>query len=250
MEEILNNTTTIEIDIWDNEVASGALGDVFGNKMDGDWYVKHDALHKGNLSCCGGSLRACLEQLKRWTDKKPTHEVITVFIDKKENWSESGEKRRPADLDDLLLSMFGREDLFIPADLIFNPKGTDRRSRISWPGVEALKGKLIFVITDATSLNARIPLKEYLDTRGPDAVCFVAPRIKAADEILHIPKFSVSNCTDTFFFNLKYDDRAIGPEIHSSYGVSRVYGSPEDRDTIKQLQALKINFIALYNFRL
>src|SRR6187455_275547 len=101
IEDAFNYTSTIELDIWDSKILSGG-----NDAMIKDWYVKHSPLELGNKNCCGGSFWYCLSRINAWATAHPDHELITIFIDKKENWSEPGETREPLDLDELLISIF------------------------------------------------------------------------------------------------------------------------------------------------
>lgn len=247
IEDVFPYTSVIEIDIWDNFRGTGVLS--AGNKMKHDWYVKHDVLQKGNVNCCGGSLNDCLKRIKAWSDKNPTHKVVTIFVDKKENWSDQKEDRKPADLDQLITGIFSKASIYAPADLLKDKKDLRQAVWANWPPLDSLKGKFIFVITDGTEITGRKPLNEYLVSQKNEAICFVAPQVSSAQDITRPVGFTPENVSSIIFFNLKYpSDLSIN--IASINCVSRIFGSPESMASYNELIRKKVNFIALNNYKL
>lgn len=259
IEDIFPYTTAIEIDIWDNSYLSGiAAESAHSVKMNGDWFVKHESYDKGNVNCCGGTFKDCLNRIKKWSDQNPDHSVITIFIDKKENWSETNEMRKPVDLDELLLSVFSREKIYTPIDLLGDKQSLKAAMIENCPMQDSLKGKFIFAITDGTTQldipiisPHRTPLNEYLDAQKKNAVCFVAPQISTEAEISQPKGFSFANSSNTIFYNLDYSNRSLAQKINSLDCLSRVFGFPlETKDVYKELVNDKINFIAFDNYQL
>jgi hypothetical protein len=247
IEDVFSFTTAIEIDIWDNFQGSGILS--AGNKMHGDWYVKHDPRHKGNLNCCGGSFGDCLRRIKAWSDKNPKHNVMTIFIDKKENWSDRDETRKPTDLDRLIVSILSKEAIFSPSNLIGDKANLKEATGSYWPSMDALKGKFIFVITDGTEITIRKPLNEYIEAQKNKAVCFVAPQISAENEINSLTGFTLENARNVVFYNLKYPSD-LSKNISSINCLSRIFGSPETVESYHDLINKTVNFIAIDNYKL
>jgi len=248
IEDVFPFTTAIEIDIWDNFQGSGVLS--AGNKMNNDWYVKHDPLQKGNQNCCGGSFGDCLKRVKTWNDKNPTHNVVTIFIDKKENWSDANESRKAQDLDQLIASIFPKELIFGPANLIGDKENLKEASISNWPAADALKGKFIFVITDGTEITSRKPLNEYIETLKNTALCFIAPQISKENEIRNPNQVTVDNAKNVVFYNLTYPPGDVPEKIDAINCLSRVFGSPETTTSYYDLLNKRINFIALDNYKL
>lgn len=247
--DVFQYTKAIEIDIWDNFQGTGIIH--AGNKMNQDWYVKHDIVQKGNINCCGGSFRDCLNRIKDWDNKNPMHDVITIFLDKKENWSDNFETRKPNDLDELILSIIGDEKIFSPSRLLngrVNLK--DAALYNNWPSLDSLKGKFIFVITNGTEITSRNPLNEYLLSQKNNSVCFVAPEISNENEIQMPIGFTPENIANCVFFNLQYSNRKLATKIFTINCLTRVFGSPETIDVYNELITENINFIALDNLRL
>lgn len=247
IEDVFPYTTTIEIDIWDNFQGSGLLS--AGDKMTGDWYVKHDFWQEGNVNCCGGSFGDCLKRIKTWSDKNPTHDVVTIFIDKKENWSDPNETRKPIDFDNLIVSIFSKNSIYTPSDLLGDKKNLKEAALTNWATMDSLKGKFIFVITDATDITTRKPLNEYLEAQKNKAICFVAPQISSADKINQPDGFTAENAQNVVFYNLEYPSN-LSESIASLNCLSRIFGSAETIDSYNNLISKKINFIALKNYKL
>lgn len=258
IEDVFKFTTTIEIDIWDNSYLSGMVANVAkSTKMDGDWYVKHRPDEKGNINCCGGTLGDCLKRLNTWSDKNPGHPVITIFLDKKENWSDANENRNPLDLDKLISSIFTRKKLYKPIDLLAARPNLKAAMAANCPELNSLKGKFIFVITDgSTQLNIpmistpRTPLNEYLTERSTNGVCFVAPQISTENEILNPAGFSLQNKENIIFYNLAYEHSKLATVINAQSFLSRVFGSPETLESCKTLVNDKVNFIAVDDYKI
>lgn len=247
LEEALAYTSTLELDIWDSQYFVGK------KKCSGsDWFVKHSLFQKGNKNCVGGSLSKCLQEIELWTRKNPDHEVLTIYIDKKEDWGSKRSPRKPQDLDNLISSIF-------PADNIYSPKEVLRendnlRSSVqacNWPSTEELKGKIIFVITDATILTRKNTLlNRYLNNQQNNSLCFVAPLIKKKSEILKPRGLSRENISNVIFYNLGYKHAGLSSAISSKNYINRVYNSPETLATVNALADRKVNFIALHNYKL
>lgn len=251
IEDALSYTNTIEIDIWDSEMFFGIAADIFGaERMEKDWYVRHEVKQRGNFNNCGGTFKKYLEKINKWSNENPGHEVVTVFIDKKENWSGADESRKPADLDELILSVFDKEKVFTPSALLKGKMNLREAARNNWVSLDSLKGKFVFVITDATFFTSRSPLNEYLDARKNDAVCFAAPEITGVKDIPEPQDISTENADNIIIYNLHYSERKLAEAIHSLSFISRVYGAPETEEAYNELRNLRVNFIAMYNYKL
>jgi len=247
LEEALSYTSTIELDIWDSRYFIGK------KKCSGaDWYVKHSLFQKGNNNCVGGSLRACLSEIEIWTRKNPAHDVITIYIDKKEGWGSSRSSRRPEDLDNLIASIFPAEKIYSPKQVLAeNQSLRNSVNSCNWPSTFELKGKVIFVITDATMIKRKNKLlNKYLNTQKSQSLCFVAPLIKKQREIAMPGGISKCNAANIIFYNLKYKNAGLSSIINSRNFINRVYNSPETLASVSALADRKVNFIALHNYKL
>lgn len=247
LEDALEYTSTLELDIWDSQYFIGK------KKYHGtDWFVKHSLFQKGNKNCAGGSLRLCLTEIEEWTRKNPQHDVLTIYIDKKEGWGSHKSERKPEDLDNLISSIFPEDKIYSPKEVL--QENENLRSSVhgcNWPSTKELKGKVIFVITDATILTRKNKLlNNYLNKQQNSSLCFVAPRIKKKSEILKPRGMSIENTSNVIFYNLAYKNSGLSSKISSSNYINRVYNSPETLATVNALADRKVNFIALHNYKL
>jgi hypothetical protein len=251
LQDVFTYTKTIEIDIWNENFGLGPIASLLGKSLKNDWYVKHKPQQRGNKNCVGGSFRDCLLEIKAWSDANPDHDVITIFVDKKQNWWNGLVGKSPADLDDLLLSVFTKQNIFTPADLLQNKANLKEAALSNWPSLQTLKGKFVFVLTDGTILNRRKPLREYLLSQKKEAVCFVSPRIESEKEIFQPKGFSKEAAQNVVFYNLKEEHGALAEKINSLECITRVYGSSkkESFDYYEQLVNQKVNFVAFYNYK-
>jgi hypothetical protein len=247
LEEALAYTSTLELDIWDSKYFIGK------KKCSGnDWFVKHSLFQKGNNNCVGGSLRACLSEIEQWTRKNPDHDVLTIYIDKKEDWGSKRSPRKPEDLDNLISSIFPASNIYSPHEVL--QENDNLRNSVhgcNWPSTKDLKGKVIFVITDATILTRKNKLlNKYLNNQQNGSLCFVAPLIKKRNEIVKPRGMSQENSSNVIFYNLRYKNVALSSAISSKNYINRVYNSPETLASVNALADRKVNFIALHNYKL
>lgn len=247
LEEALSYTSTLELDIWDSKYFIGK------KKYTGtDWFVKHSLFQKGNKNCAGGSLRDCLTEIEQWTRKNPDHEVLTIYIDKKEDWGCKRSGRKPEDLDNLISSIFPSSNIYSPKEVL--QENDNLRSSVhgcNWPSTNDLKGKVIFVITDATILTRKNKLlNKYLNKQQNNSLCFVAPKIKKRSEIQKPRGLSDINSSNVIFYNLGYKQAGLSSAINSRNYINRVYNSPETLASVTALENRKVNFIALHNYKL
>jgi hypothetical protein len=161
---------------------------------DQDFYVYHDGYrdpaglidHTRAPSC--RTLAGCLRQLRRFDESEPYHEVVTVWIEQKEDWTDG---HQPADFDAEVARAIGRRSLFTPADLIDSCNGQRKRlgsppvhdlvaavEKCGWPRLERLRGKVIFVMMQTDTGDDNASLASVLTYAGGDPlarVAFLAP---------------------------------------------------------------------------
>jgi hypothetical protein len=162
LEEALEYTSALELDIWDSQYFIGRK-----KCLGADWFVKHSLFQKGNKNCANGSLRTCLAEIKEWTGKNPNHDVLTIYIDKKEGWGGRKSERKPEDLDNLISSIFPESKIYSPKEVLYdNENLRNSVQTCNWPSTEQLKGKVVFVITDAMLFGRKNKLlNDYLNKR-------------------------------------------------------------------------------------
>ena len=230
--DILRNYgTNIEIDIFD----SWTVG-VPGVYLSGDWYVRHNPVYPGeDVRCITDGdhdyLSECLNEIMRFHNDYPNHDLITIWLDKKQSWQPSYQCswginnpcRRPGDLDSLLVSKIGNSVLFSPADMLAASSASNLRDAASqgdWPNMSELRGKIMVVITDASDSN-NSNLSEYLSNRGNNAKSFVAPKMTSGSVDSPV---GMGNNNKVVFYNLSSDKRYHGTEIYSKGRISRTWG--------------------------
>jgi hypothetical protein len=241
--EVLGLVKNVEIDIWDNW-RSG----ITGNAVPGEWFVRHGGA--GNSNNCTGNgkgtnnLGSCLTDIQEWSDAHPGHGPITLFLDKKEAWSDASAHRTPVDLDKLVESKLGGK-LFKPASL----KGTydtlrQAANKGAWPTMDKLAGRVIVVLT-GKSLN------DYVADRGTNAALFVAADAWRTSDIDGVPKgFSSTTAPYLVFYNIQANypgwpsQDELGRATRAKNYVSRLWGIPNSWNACNIL-ANCINDIAL-----
>lgn len=178
---------------------------------DNDWLVYHD---KGDRGTTCNRLSDCLDELGAFHDANPDHEVVTVFVDLKNDW-EAG--RMPLNLDDQLtrLRHMGRGAIVTPSDvrdLCTRPSNVDLLTAVTgdcaWPTLDQLRGKFMFVLTGDTSrLDAYHP-------NGGD-IAFIAPQVDDID--------LAALRTDVIFYNHKDPDADLAQKVFDAGLVLRLY---------------------------
>ena len=228
-------STNIELDIFDVRDANAWPSKTYRS---GDWYVRHDPNDPGeNVRCLNDGdhdyLTECLDEIMRFHNNFPTHELITIWLDKKQGWQPTSECnngtnspcRRPNDLDTLLLNKVGDSILFSPADLLSHSGASQLRTAAAgggWPTMLELRGKIMVVITDAKDGN-NSNLNGYLSERGDNARAFVAPKMSSGS--VDYPVGMGGHYERVVFYNLAGDKRHFGPEIYSKGRISRTWGA-------------------------
>jgi len=96
---------------------------------------------------------ACLEEIAQWSDRHQGHVPIYLFIEAKD-----GSKFTAGDSDELdeeIRSVFPRQKLFVPEDLL-KGHATLRQAVADhgWPELEAVRGKVIFLMSRADVTKA------------------------------------------------------------------------------------------------
>jgi hypothetical protein len=242
--EALNYVRTIEIDFYDF-----AKPGIAGQPQ--EWFVRPKAISPiPNDNCCSGrnDLVGCLKNVRDWSLAHPGHDIITVFLDKKDGWTAG---HSPEELDHLLLSVFPREKTFTPNDL----KGAHGSARTAagagaWPLLKNLNNKFIFVLTGGPGGSPNQTHQEYVARRGEQAVLFVAPHAQVMADVTDKPEhFTADAANWVVFYNLRKGFESLAPAIHEMGFVVRVWGVRENDASFRRLTQKKVHFIALNNFR-
>lgn len=156
---------SLELDLHDSRI---------GVSVDGDWFVYHDTLDTSS-SCT--MLADCLGEVRTFTLAVPGHEVITLWLDLKDDW---GGSHTPAALDAVLQAGLGAA-LWGPDDLRAGcPGAPDLASAATdpacgWPLLADLRGRVIVILTGRDD-----PLADY---RAEGTRAFVAPDLTDPDQL-------------------------------------------------------------------
>jgi hypothetical protein len=167
----------------------------------------------------------CLEDIKRWHDAHPQHDLVTVFLDKKQSWGSDTSGRAPVDLDDLINSKIGAANVYKPGELLAGHASLSAAALSNaWPTMGALQGKLLFILTG----GALIPTAKYngiafyVTNRGKDAVLFACPDAGGMPDLFAR--------TDVVCANFKYKNLAgtdLGRTASTLGFLSHVWDIPE-----------------------
>lgn len=245
--DALAETDAIEIDIWDGAglFSSGA--------EPGRWYVRRGRTGGDSSNArAPGDLEACLRDVAEWLDRRDwafdgsRPLVLTIFIDKRQGWSEG---RRPADLDELIARTVPARWIFTPVELLDSHESLRSAASYSaWPSLAALLesvGRVVFVLAGENEV-----LSEYVTERGGRAACFVAARTDDPADVLGAPDgFEGRAAGWVVFHDLRPGDERLAPLVRRQGRLSRVSGAPADDTTYARLVGLGVNFIALRRFQ-
>jgi hypothetical protein len=245
----LDATNNVEIDFYDTQ-------DKVSGAKPRHWFVRHGwgtLFQSGNDNNCTGDgtgkndLKACLGDVAAWSAAHPGHPVLTVFLDKKQDW---GTDRQPKDLDKLIADVFPNNKIVRPKEIRGNARSLrEAVENGAWPDMDALKNRIVFVMTGGQDLNHNKTQSEYVEKRGEDALIFVAPDADEESDVTGSPnQFSSSTAQWAVFYNVKDENSKVTEKARSKKYISRVWGETEDNKTYKKRLEQCVNFIALYKF--
>lgn len=205
---VYHRVRSVELDI--HVAANGASAPA------SEWFVYHDDPKK--TSCT--RLSDCLRQLSAFHAAVPKHEVVTVFVDLKESFSQG---HAPEDLDLALTGALGRSNVLAPADLVEACQGaTSVRDAVTgacaFPTLGALRGKFVFAVTGGTSCQDSL-VARYGGEHPRERIAFVAPNVDAS-----CPVASYDARPDIVFLNMPSTEMARASEVQSRGLVARIYG--------------------------
>ena len=162
-----NSTNHIEIDLRNTH---------YQGTFAGDWVIAHEYGSLPTTKCgAGRTLTSCLQTIATWHGNNPGHPLLTVWLDKKQDWEGYAyEQRSPMRLDAMLYNWFGSA-LVRPVDVSI---GTNLRPWIQtygWPSHSSLAGKVMFILASFPDSSGNRRLREYADYHLWNANVFVAP---------------------------------------------------------------------------
>jgi hypothetical protein len=217
----------------------------------GDFYVYHADVPTFDKTSCS-RLSDCLRVLRAYHDAFPSHEVVTVFIDRKDDW-DSATKHGPDDLDALVRSSLDPQTIFEPRDLLracpgaktlreavgagaIGSSGTSGTSgtsgggadpanaRCAFPTLASLRGKFVFGLTGGHTCVNNSELLRYVGDDAGKRALFIAPEVEAACPIERYDAVS-----SAIMLNLSGANASFARDVQARGLLSRVYGADGER---------------------
>ncbi|MDH3206585.1 MAG: Ca2+-dependent phosphoinositide-specific phospholipase C [Gemmatimonadota bacterium] len=197
---------SLELDLHKGKLGHG--------RLTGDWYIYHGA-HNPNTSVhrLSDFLRLC----RGIRQAIPRHEVITVFLDIRDDFHTTpGASQSGAALDRLLIEQLGKDRLHTPSDLLERaPLETTLQAAVreqGWPPLEELRGKILFVLTGPPQV-----LTTYRGSRSPgQCAAFLSSRVERKADV-------PGQDPDIAFFNMSDKHVKVSRAVRKLGFVSRGY---------------------------
>jgi hypothetical protein len=183
----------------------------------GDFLVYHDS--RDDFTNCR-LLSDCLNEVTRFHQQKPDHEVITVFFDM-QGVEEPGHTR--TDLYSLFKNSLPKDSIFMPGHLMAACPGAENlqesvtREGCAWPLLADLQGKFILVVSDGREVFA-----EGYDP-GHDLLFLVSKSVKEE---------RMADDPDVVFFNMS-GPKPFAAAVKDAGFVSRCYWLDKEKSYLK-----------------
>jgi hypothetical protein len=232
---VYHRVRALELDI---HVGKWTWPDVAGN-----WYVFHENGPVLNETTCH-RLTDCLADLAQFERAVPDHEVVTVFIDLKDDWDNAG--HRPDDLDAVLEAGLGPERIFAPSDFLKRcPAASSLReaaTQCGFPTLDELRGKWIFALTGGSACDDGSPLAEY--GGGAGRAAFIAPGLTDTCTLA-----DAASRPEQIFYNGDFGQIDAAEEVEAAGLMMRIYkggldGGLDDVTSWSSAAAKKAHFLA------
>jgi hypothetical protein len=178
-----------------------------------DWYVYHWTLDpettvdrfSGFLELCRGIQRAI-----------PKHEVITVFIDIKDDFHKTPSASQSGTaLDKLVIDNLGEGHVYRPRDLLARKPGAGSLQEAvndrKWPTLKELRGKFLFVLTGPTDKLAKYASSATANGR----VCFLSNTVSNVSD--------VPGAGHIVFYNISGEKVHLAKKVCDAGLVARAY---------------------------
>jgi hypothetical protein len=171
-----DDVRSLELDLHTKTFGAPTVG--------GDWYVHHVDVFDATTTC--RRLSDCLDIVAGFHRRTPRHQVITVFLDLKDDLGSPGAGHGPDDLDRRIEAHFDASSVFRPADLAARcPTASTLRAAVDgcgWPQLGELEGKVAFVLTGGDACDEDDVLDRYVDggRTARERLGFVAPTLGGA----------------------------------------------------------------------
>lgn len=209
-----------------------------------DWYVYHVDFPGLDDSSCS-TLRECLREIDTFHREAPDHDVLTVFVDLKDDFAAD---HAPADLDALLRATL-RGALLEPVDLVARcPQAATMEDAVAgtcaWPALGELRGKVVVVLTGGDLCAEESRLRDYVGVDATRRAAFVAPNASDA-----CPVDVQTQEGDVLFFNLARGSFHHAAAVARAGLVSRAYqggmeGGLDDPGVWQEAASAGVNILA------
>ncbi|MEM9101344.1 MAG: Ca2+-dependent phosphoinositide-specific phospholipase C [Pseudomonadota bacterium] len=192
---VFHRIRSIEFDLFKSKYGNPTITD--------DWYVYHFPIFDTRSNCVRFS--DCLNQLKIYDELHPNHEIVTIWFDIKDGFSNN---QSPQAFDNLIKRYINEQDILKPSDLFHACPGASRlkdtvRGACHWPSLSTLKGKWILVLTDSSYSNNR-----------PERLGFSAAGVSNTRDV---------DSSNRIFFNTDSNSQSLTQYIFQEGFVSRRY---------------------------
>lgn len=221
---------SIELDVHVSRSGSSELA--------GDWFVYHEDMpFFRDTSCATAS--TCLAQVTAFHRAVPHHEVTTVFVDLKDDFSPG---HMPADLDAVLVRSLGRQAIFTPADAMKRcPTATSLRDALagtcSFPTLGELRGRIMLAVTGGSACDASSHVRSYGGDAPLERIAFLAPNVDATCPV----SSQDADPNGAVFANMTWEARDQAAEANARGLVGRIYhgGMIGGLDTKEELEGAR-----------
>ncbi len=187
----------------------------FAAEIPGDWYVYHIDVVDDDSHC--RTLSQCLGLLAAFQRAQPEHEVLTLWIDLKDDFIAD---HQPADLDARLTAALGAT-LLRPAELLaLCPGAATLQQAVTsrgcgWPELSTLRGRVLVALTGGDLNDPDGALATYVGADATQRAAFVAPDLDDAATLQDHP--------EAVLHNLALADVGLAAAVRDAGLVSRVW---------------------------
>lgn len=199
------------------------------NAAAGEFFVYHDDKPFFRDTSCT-MFSDCLGQIAAFHRAVPRHEVLTLWVDLKDDFATG---HAPADVDAAVVKALGRDAVVAPEDLVARcPGAATVRSAVTgscaFPTLSELRGKVIVAVTGGTQCDAASHVSRYAGADATARLAFVAPNIDTTCDAT-----AYDALPSVVFLNMSFDERARAKDVRARGLVGRIYkgGLPGGLDT-------------------
>ena len=207
---LYDNVRSLEVDIHKGK------GD---DAPSGQWWVYHiDAPTQDGSSC--KFFDDCLAAMAAFHKAMPNHEVVTLYVDFKDDWVTG---HMPEDLDTHIAKVLGRENIAAPGDFIKACNGaTTLRDAVAapcgFPSLGALRGKFILAGTGGSACDANSHVSKYGNGKSNDRLVFLSADL---NKDCTLEQYDAHK--DVVFFNMSMDDKGRAQAVRDKGLIARIY---------------------------